>query len=88
MCVCRSLLPKVEAAMFEHWVLPFGREVIMASSHHPLVSGFYKLLATCLTLSKKIGYFQVCILYVQSTCMYGNYVSYHRRHVSVIALRT
>ena len=45
--------------MFEHWVLTFGREVIVLSSHHPLVSGFYKLLATCLTLCKKIGYFQV-----------------------------
>ena len=57
--VCRSLLPEVDAAMFEQWVLPFSREVIVASSSHPLVSGFYKLLGTCLTLCKKIGYFQV-----------------------------
>jgi DNA-dependent protein kinase catalytic subunit len=56
--LCRSLLPEVDAAMFEQWVLPFGREVIVASSSHPLVSGFYKLLGTCLTLCKKIGYFQ------------------------------
>ncbi|CAI8051259.1 DNA-dependent protein kinase catalytic subunit [Geodia barretti] len=50
--LCRSLLPEVDAAMFEQWVLPFGREVIVASSSHPLVSGFYKLLGTCLTLCK------------------------------------
>ena len=57
----RSLLPEVNATMFEHWVLAFGREVIVASSHHPLVSGFYKLLATCLTLCKEIEYFKVVL---------------------------
>ena len=37
----------------------FGREVIVLSSRHPLVSGFYKLLAACLKICKKIAYFKV-----------------------------
>lgn len=53
----RTILPKVKPKMFEHWVYTFGREIIIQSSKHPLVSGFYKLLATCLKICKRIGYF-------------------------------
>ena len=55
----RALLPKVQPAMFERWVHMFGREVIVLSSRHPLVSGFYKLLAACFKICKKIAYFKV-----------------------------
>ena len=60
---CRTLLPKVQPQMFEQWVHMFGCEVIMQSSRLPLVSGFYKLLATCLKICKTVDYFKVlCIL--------------------------
>ncbi len=55
----RALLPEVQPQMFTHWVYTFSREVIVQSSRHPLVSGFYKLLATCLGICKTIGYFKV-----------------------------
>ena len=55
----RTLLPKVQPQMFERWVHTFGREMIVQSSRLPLVSGFYKLLATCLKICKMIGYFKV-----------------------------
>jgi len=36
----------------------FGCEVIVQSSRLPLVSGFYKLLATCLKICKTVDYFK------------------------------
>ena len=56
---CRSVLLKVQAGLFEEWVFQFGREMIVFSSHHPTVSGFYKLLAICFKLCKHIDYFKV-----------------------------
>ena len=55
----RTTLPKVQLVMFDRWVYTFGREVIVQSSRRPLVSGFYKLLATCLKICKLTGYFKV-----------------------------
>ena len=55
----RAVFPKIEAAMFEKWVYTFGREMIVLSSRHPLVSGFHKLLSICFHTCKLIGYFKV-----------------------------
>ena len=55
----RKILPTVTPDKFSPWVTTFGREMITFSSRLPLVSGFYKLLATVLTVCKDIGYFKV-----------------------------
>ena len=60
----------MQAKMFEHWVYTFGREVIVQSSSHPLVSGFYKLLGMCLKMCKKLGYFQVSYIAVFITMLF------------------
>ena len=55
----RALLPKSPWSMFEPWVHTFGREMIILSSSHPMVSGFYKMLATCFKVCKLLSYFKV-----------------------------
>ena len=30
-------------------------------TRHPLVSGFYKLLAVCMKICSKVSYFKVCL---------------------------
>ena len=45
--------------MFEKWVYTFGREMIVLSSRHPLVSGFHKLLSICFQICKEISFFKV-----------------------------
>nr|XP_006812076.1 PREDICTED: DNA-dependent protein kinase catalytic subunit-like [Saccoglossus kowalevskii] len=55
---CRDFLPKRCPYYFERWVYTFGHEVIVHSTRLPLVSGFYKLLSVCMTISQNIGYFQ------------------------------
>ena len=40
--------------------MPFGHALILQSSQHPTVSGFYKLLACCMTVCRQLDYFKVC----------------------------
>jgi DNA-dependent protein kinase catalytic subunit len=47
--------------MFEKWVYTFGREMIVLSSLHPLVSGFHKLVSICFHICKDIKYFKVTL---------------------------
>ena len=56
---CRDLLPSVHQEWFQSWVYTFGHEVIVYSSKHPVISGFYKLLSTCLIVCKKLEFFKV-----------------------------
>ncbi|XP_077979786.1 DNA-dependent protein kinase catalytic subunit-like [Glandiceps talaboti] len=55
---CRDLLPNHSPYYFERWAYTFGHEVIVLSTQLPFVSGFYKLLAVCMKICQKIGYFQ------------------------------
>ena len=41
--------------------MPFGHALILQSSQHPTVSGFYKLLACCMTVCRQLDYFKVCV---------------------------
>ena len=61
MHLIRALLPSSPWRMFEPWVHTFGREMIVLSSNHPLVSGFYKMLATCFKVCKLASYFKVSL---------------------------
>ena len=45
--------------MFSKWVYSFGREAVVLSSRHPLISSFYKLLAIDFSICKQLGYFKV-----------------------------
>ena len=53
-----ELLPSAQLAMFSHWVLPFGRKLIILSHTYPHVSGFFKLLTTCMSLCRRLDYFE------------------------------
>jgi DNA-dependent protein kinase catalytic subunit len=55
---CRTVLPAVEPHNFRRWVYLFSCDIISMSAKQPLVSGFYKMLATGLTICSKIHYFQ------------------------------
>ncbi|KAI6646753.1 DNA-dependent protein kinase catalytic subunit [Oopsacas minuta] len=52
-----ELLPSAQLEMFSHWVLPFGRMLIILSHTYPHVSGFLKLLTTCMSVCRKLKYF-------------------------------
>ena len=53
-----ELLPSAQLAMFSHWVLPFGRKLIILSHTYTHVSGFFKLLTTCMSLCRRLDYFE------------------------------
>ncbi|XP_074649158.1 DNA-dependent protein kinase catalytic subunit-like [Tubulanus polymorphus] len=55
---CRDVLPVRHYYHFSVWVYKFGHQLIVHSTKYPLVSGFYKLLATCLTICTKMHYFK------------------------------
>uniref|UniRef100_A0A3B1JQ43 DNA-dependent protein kinase catalytic subunit n=1 Tax=Astyanax mexicanus TaxID=7994 RepID=A0A3B1JQ43_ASTMX len=56
---CSKLLPSKNPEYFAQWMYPLCHELILQSIRFPLVSGFYKLLALCMNIAKKIKYFQV-----------------------------
>ncbi|KAI9335926.1 NUC194 domain-containing protein, partial [Obelidium mucronatum] len=55
--LCDALLPKIQVVLFEKWIFVAGQKLISYSSHHPLVSGFYKLFGVVLTISESLKYF-------------------------------
>lgn len=55
----RAVLPKVKLTMFKKWVYMFGREAIVLSTRHPVISSFYKLLGINFSICKELGYFKV-----------------------------
>ena len=57
----RELLPTRQIHLFDPWVYRFGHELIQLSSQLPLVSGFYKLLTICMTMSRKTVFFKVSL---------------------------
>jgi DNA-dependent protein kinase catalytic subunit len=54
----RKTIPFISPLLFKPWVLTFVKDVISLSSNYPLVSGFYKLLATGLDICNNMKYFQ------------------------------
>ncbi|XP_071960307.1 DNA-dependent protein kinase catalytic subunit-like [Antedon mediterranea] len=57
---CRDILSETKGALFEQWLLKFSQEIIIMSTQKPLISGFYKLLAVCMTCAQRISYFEDC----------------------------
>ncbi|KAG7275797.1 hypothetical protein CRUP_038277 [Coryphaenoides rupestris] len=58
---CSELLLSRQVEYFEPWVYPLSHQLILHSIRNPLVSGFYKLLAVSMRISKRIQYYQVCL---------------------------
>ncbi|KAJ3050629.1 hypothetical protein HK097_008382, partial [Rhizophlyctis rosea] len=55
---CSGFLTKVRSGDFKRWVRITGERWIDASTRLPLVSGFYKLLATCFEICEREKYFE------------------------------
>nr|QOY44576.1 DNA-dependent protein kinase catalytic subunit [Alvinella pompejana] len=55
---CQDLLPSVHKELFHKWLFTFGHQLIVHSTMHPYVSGFYKLLSVSMTVASRIDYFQ------------------------------
>ena len=53
----KSLLLSTHQQFFVKWVYLFSKELVVKSSEHPLVSGFYKLLTVALRICEKQAYF-------------------------------
>lgn len=53
---CVDLLESVDPTLFREYISLFNKQLITKSLEHPLVSGFYKMLAASLKLSHKMGY--------------------------------
>ncbi|KAI9209180.1 uncharacterized protein BJ171DRAFT_576762 [Polychytrium aggregatum] len=51
----RLFIADVATERFHRWVDVFGEQLMALSVQHPLVSGFYKLLASCLRHIKQMG---------------------------------
>ncbi|XP_055874578.1 DNA-dependent protein kinase catalytic subunit-like [Biomphalaria glabrata] len=54
----RDLLVHHQRHRFKNWVYTFTYSAIVLSTKHPLVSGFYKLLCTVMTVVCKLKYFK------------------------------
>ncbi|KAJ3611495.1 hypothetical protein NHX12_021510 [Muraenolepis orangiensis] len=55
---CSELLLSKHVEYFEPWVYTLSHQLILHSIRNPLVSGFYKLLAVAMSVSKRIHYYQ------------------------------
>src|SRR5947208_10248163 len=53
----KIFLPKISNKMFEKWVYTIGKTLILLSTRYPYISGFYKILGTCLTVCESIKFF-------------------------------
>ncbi|KAI8613655.1 hypothetical protein BC830DRAFT_1219655 [Chytriomyces sp. MP71] len=51
-----AILGKIRTELFRKWVFVAGKRIIEYSSQYPLVSGFYKLLASVLSMCESLGY--------------------------------
>lgn len=47
--------------LFEKWLFKLSKEIILLSTRHCLISGFYKLATLVMKMAVKIGYFNVNI---------------------------
>ena len=52
-------LPEIRPDLFARWAFVIGDTLIDLSARHPLVSGFYKMFATCLQVCQFISLFAV-----------------------------
>ncbi|KAF9135211.1 hypothetical protein BGW39_004143 [Mortierella sp. 14UC] len=51
-------LPEIRPDLFGRWTYVIGNALIELSARHPLVSGFYKMFATCLQVCQNISLFK------------------------------
>ncbi|KAG0254733.1 hypothetical protein BG011_005543 [Mortierella polycephala] len=51
-------LPEIRPDLFPRWTFVIGDTLIELSAKHPLVSGFYKMFATCLQVCQSISFFK------------------------------
>ncbi|KAG0234361.1 hypothetical protein BGX31_004586 [Mortierella sp. GBA43] len=51
-------LPEIRPDLFDRWTFVIGNTLIELSAKNPLVSGFYKMFATCLQVCQNIDFFQ------------------------------
>ncbi|KAF9360313.1 hypothetical protein BGX34_007846, partial [Mortierella sp. NVP85] len=51
-------LPEIRPDLFARWTFVVGNTLIELSAKNPLVSGFYKMFATCLQVCQSIRFFQ------------------------------
>ncbi|CAJ0839827.1 30_t:CDS:10, partial [Entrophospora sp. SA101] len=50
-------LPRVRCQLYSRWVYTVGNTLILLSTCYPYISGFYKMLGSCLTVCESIGFF-------------------------------
>ncbi len=50
-------LPRIKSNLFSRWVYLAGDTLITFSTRYPYVSGFYKMLGSCLTVCESIKFF-------------------------------
>ncbi|XP_035828316.1 DNA-dependent protein kinase catalytic subunit [Aplysia californica] len=55
---CKDVLVTSHWNLFEDWVYTFAHTLVVMSTRHPLVSGFYRLLSVTMTLADKLSYFK------------------------------
>ncbi|KAK5649277.1 hypothetical protein RI129_000306 [Pyrocoelia pectoralis] len=53
----QDILQNVSSEIFEVWINQYINQIIYKSLEYPLVSGFYKLLTSCLQVCEKLNYF-------------------------------
>jgi DNA-dependent protein kinase catalytic subunit len=51
-------LPEIRPDLFARWTFVIGNTLIELSAKNPLVSGFYKMFATCLQVCQSTRFFQ------------------------------
>ncbi|KAG0205959.1 hypothetical protein BGX33_007637 [Mortierella sp. NVP41] len=54
----KLFLPEIRPDLFGRWTYVIGSTLIELSAKHPLVSGFYKMFATCLQVCQSISLFK------------------------------
>ncbi|EDV28309.1 uncharacterized protein TRIADDRAFT_20924, partial [Trichoplax adhaerens] len=85
----KALLPTTRTEFFLPWIFPFGKNLVLLSTRLPLVSGFYKLLEICMTISSSLSYFEVIITFTdkdkaESIDKYLCYLLYYKFYKEVL----
>ncbi|KAJ3391638.1 hypothetical protein HDU84_005588 [Entophlyctis sp. JEL0112] len=57
--LCETLLPMLALNLFEKWITVAGQKFVAYSRAHPVVSGFYKLMASILVIAEKLKFFEI-----------------------------
>ena len=55
---CQDVLLTQHCQLFSDWVMTLTHALVVMSTQHPLVSGFYKLLSITMTLAGRLNYFK------------------------------